>query len=751
MHVPIPEFFTNPAIVAFIRITSLTLLLGGPALAAEPDASLWQSCPVDTLAGKPLAPLPHFPPETRDEIHLSAETVSRTSDDESHFNGHVVMEQNNLRLTTEQLIYTRSRQRIQLDTPLQLQTPELALQAQNGWYRLDDKSGEFMDSHYLLPQQHFRGSAASISLDKAELAKLRQVSITSCPEPSRAWELQTDLLKLDYISDTGTAENALLRFQGVPIFYFPWIRFPLGEARRSGFLMPYFGDSNSRGFEFHVPWYWNIAPNQDAIITPGNLARRGPMLSGKYRYLTHNSKGQLEFDYLPNDQVTDQERYLTKLQNQSDFGPGTRLDLLAQQVSDDEYFRDLGSDISIANTTHLESSLTLSHAEELWSASLRAQSYETLDPTISRINYPYRRLPQVTFHAANSWVDDRLEASMEAEWVRFKHQSDARVEADRSDLYPKITIPLVNSWGYIKPAIGAHISHYEFLDQTQAPIDRSLPVTSVDAGLFLERDLLDGTLIQTLEPRLYYLHVPYEDQSGIPLFDTGALDFNFSQLFSDNRFSGIDRIGDTRQLTTAITSRLIRKSSGDELMALSLGQIHYATDRRVSLTNTTRHNSNSDIIAELSGKLYDWSARTTYQWDNENHTSNRKSLQLHYQSDEKHILNLGYRFRNNSETNAENLEQTDVSFALPLGGHFALLGRWNYSITGQQDIERLAALEYDSCCWAMRLMSQHYLRYDGEYDSAITFQLVLKGLGSVAGQKASKTLTNSILGYQPEY
>jgi len=366
MHAAYPKLLTNPITSTATRTLILHLILAAPVMAAQDSGNLWKSCPVATLSDKALQPLPHFPAESQDEIRISAEEVSKTGADETRFSGAVLLEREGLRLTTEELLYNQPEQRIQLDTELQLHTQELALDALHGWYKLDTKTGQFFQTRYLLPQQHFRGGADIIDIPDEQHAALSRVSITSCPDQSHAWELETDLLNLDYQTQTGTAKDAVLWFQGVPIFYFPWVQFPLGEQRRSGFLMPSFGNSNSRGFELHVPWYWNIAPNQDAIITPGNLGRRGFMLTGQYRYLTHSSNGQLEFDYLPDDQVTNQERHLGKFINHSNLGSGTSMDILAQRVSDDAYLRDLGSDISVTNTTHLESRLNLNHSASLW-------------------------------------------------------------------------------------------------------------------------------------------------------------------------------------------------------------------------------------------------------------------------------------------------------------------------------------------------------------------------------------------------
>ncbi|MDH5734899.1 MAG: LPS assembly protein LptD, partial [Gammaproteobacteria bacterium] len=280
-----------------------------------------------------------------------------------------------------------------------------------------------------------------------------------------------------------------------------------------------------------------------------------------------------------------------------------------------------------------------------------------------------------------------------------------------------------------------------------------LSISSIDTGLFFEREFASH-YIQTLEPRLYYLYIPYEDQSTIPLFDTGQYDFSFAQLFRENRFTGIDRVGDSNQVTLAFTSRLLDKNTGSEFLGISIGQIFYNEDRRVSIDNTVATQNHSDVISELSSQWNNFKSRATVQWNPETREADKQSIQFSYKNDARQIINLGYRFRRDPVDEINNLEQADMSFNLPISNQYSVFSRWNRSLTENRDIETLFGIEYDSCCWAMRILGQRYLKtVDGNdfHDSSIMFQLILKGLGSVSDKEASNIIKQSILGYQSDY
>lgn len=739
--------------------------------ASEPVVSdQWLLCPLNTDLSKQsevslyIAP-ERFDEQQKDETRISAEKIENAASDMTVFSGNVLIERSELRLRADKVVFDRGQQLLNMDGKIHIDANNLAIDGEMGWLNLKDNSGEFKNSRYLIPESHFQGRTPSLKITKDKQTILINSRFSSCFPPKKSadedWYLQTSFLKLDRQEQLGTAKHAVLWFKGVPIFYSPYISFPLGDKRRSGFLMPAFGSSNSRGTELSVPWYWNIAPNHDAIITPRYMAKRGTQLNTNYRYLTQASKGKLDIEYLDKDQLLKDKRYYIKFNNHTDLGEQVDFDINASDASDGEYFRDLGTGIGTTNITHLERKASLKYFNGPWTLNSTAQTYETIDEDIALANRPYRRLPQVTLRGKDNFSDSDIQWSLNSEWVDFKHE-DTSIASNKSigsrfNIYPKLSWPLQGSSWFFTPSAGVRYSQYNITDSSGTKLDvkdRSLSTTSLDAGLFFEREINDNKTIQTLEPRLYYLRVPFKDQSALPLFDTGEYDFTFAQLFRENRFTGVDRIADSDQVTLALSSRFIDKKTGNEFLNMSIGQIFYNENRRVNLTNAIETSTKSDLISEISGRWGNWNSRAAVQWNPEQNKTDKNSAQLRYQGKGNRIFNIAYRFRRDFADETKNLEQTDLAMSWPLNNKYSLLGRWNYSLTEQRDIEVLFGFEYESCCWAMRIISQRYLQdpdNNQPYNSSIMFQLILKGLGSVADKKATSVLKRAILGYQSEY
>ena len=720
---------------------------------SEAPVDIWRTCnPLNSIASH-YQPPPEFSPEDIKSTQISARKVENTTSSVTHFIDDVILLRHQLRLTSDRVTYDKNQELLTIDDRLHIDVENLAIDAQSGSFNLSEKNGQFSDAEYFLPEAHLRGAAPSLSLQGENNLTLEDTYITSCPGERRDWYLQADQLDIDNQQREGTAHDTTLWFKGIPLFYFPWLRFPLGDERRSGFLAPGFGTSDSRGVEFSLPWYWNIAPNQDAIITPRLMSYRGLQLNTYYRFLTHSSSGSAEIEYLDKDKQYEDSRYLAQITDRTQITPGLLFNLKYNDVSDEDYFSDLGSSIQITNITHLESHAKLNYYRGPFTLGLLAQDYKTVDTAIPLDSRPHQRLPQITLDGNDDLGVDWLHWDLSAEWVDFKHESETQVQGQRFDVYPELSLPVERPGWFLKPAVGLHHTEYN-VRENDTELDlatRDLSVVSLDSGLFFERYTDNGNIIQTLEPRIFYLEIPYEDQSDLPLFDTSELDFSFASLYSKNRFSGPDRIGDTRQLTTGVTSRLINRHSGDEYMNFSLGQIHYFTDRRVTLNDAPVEDPESDIISEIGGQYQHWMARNTLQWNQGEDRFDKASLLVRYKSDHRQIVNLGFRSRRDDTQVTGRNEQTDFSFVAPLSDRYTLLGRWNYSITDDEDIESMLALQYDSCCWAMRLLGQRYLTDDETWNESIMFQLVLKGLGSVSDRQATKLLEQSISGYTSEY
>jgi len=726
-------------------------------------AGVASSCPLDSYSAMMYNAPPTFASDALEATDISAQQVKNINKSISIFSGDVLIEQHQLRLKADEVSHNQQTQRLELNNNIHIDTQNMAMNARSGWMNLQTKEGEFIDSQYYLPDTGLSGKTPLFSISADKKTRLLDTQFSTCPPSKLDWHLNTSSLELDQTNATGTAKHTVFWVGGVPIFYFPWIQFPLDDQRRSGFLVPRIGSSSSSGYELSAPWYWNIAANHDALITPSVLTKRGSMLTTEYRYLTRSSTGNLDFEYLNNDKLYNDRRYLLHFTNQTKISSNLNLNLLANEASDADYLSDLGSNINVANITHLEKNAKLSYVNGPWNAGLNAQTFQTIDPTIALENRPYNRLPQITLKAKDELLEmdnSYLLGSINSEWVEFKHDSVNKEQGSRFHIYPKLSLPFEGNAWFIKPGGGYSFTQYNTTNANgdDANLDaRGLSILSLDSGMFFERDINNNAFLQTLEPRLYYLNIPYEDQSQLPVFDTAAQDFTFASLFRETRFNGIDRIGDANQLTVALSSRILNKSNGDELFSMSIGRIYYFDEQRVSLDNSINTSPSSDIITEVGGQFYQWRARATLQWNTDTDTSDKRSVQFSYAASAKAVFNIGYRFFRDPNDEANNLEQTDISFAWPFAQNYSLLSRWNYSLTNKSDVETLVGLQYESCCWALRVLTQRYIRNDTSatnddpYRTSIMLQLVLKGFGSITDKKATTALKNAILGYQPDY
>ena len=695
---------------------------------------------------------PVFKANEQENINISADKTRSDAQGNSTFQGHVVIEKHQLRITADEATYKPETEHIQVKGNVHVDTDSMAIDADSGQLSKEKKSVNFKAVEFQIGDSNMRGKAGSISADKESTTELKQTSITSCALTDPDWRLAADNISLDYEEEYGSADDVVLRFMEVPFLYIPYMEFPIGDRRRSGLLVPEVAYSSSRGGELIVPWYWNIAPNHDAVLAPHYMNRRGTQLDTQYRFLTESSHGQLDASFLSKDKLTQNERYQFQYQQHNHFTQNLNMDIDVQDVSDTEYFNDFSNNLSTTSTTHLTRDLKLNFNTHNWRAHLLAQSFETLDTTILSTERPYRRLPQIQLQGDQPLGNSGLAFTLDSEWVNFGHEDDSVLTGSRFQFKPGLHWLAEGSFWFIDPAVKFSHTQYDVEDGNGIEQDieeRNLSMSSLDAGMFFEREL-DSGLIHTLEPRIYYLNVPYREQSLLPNFDTQSSIFSTALLFRDNRFNGGDRIGDANQLTLALSSRIISSETGDEFLRASIGQISYFEDRRVSLTGIAEYDNKSDFVAELAANLNNWSMSASSQWNTDKNQSQRGNFLLHYQSDSQHIFNLGLRSDHSIDP---EIRQTDVSFIAPINNEFSAFGRWNYSLEHDRDIEAIAGISYDSCCWSVQLMAQRSLKYINnieEYDNAFMVQLVLKGLGSVSGNKVSNALEHHILGYNED-
>jgi LPS-assembly protein len=511
-------------------------------------------------------------------------------------------------------------------------------------------------------------------------------------------------------------------------------------------LAPQIASTRRSGSEILVPFYWNIAPNYDATITPRYLTDRGSQLQTQFRYLTETTDGQAHVEHMSSDTMFNDKRTLLQLRHRSLFLNDWRNRIEFRKVTDNQYFEDLGGSLSLSSITHLNRSINFDFQTDRLSFFGQVQEYQTIDDAILPSEEPYRRMPQLLLSGSwpDKWLGMRL--SFDSELVNFDR--DVGVTGWRLNVAPELELPISRPGWFITPAVAFDYTRYELkntLPGESTSLSRDLPISSLDLGMVLERSMNRSSRnwIQTLEPRMLYVHVPLRDQSDLPVFDTITPDLNLVQLYRKNRFLGVDRIADTDQVSFGLTSRVLDVSSGKEVITATIGQTRYLSASGISLPGETVVTSDtSDFIAEVRFLLFDrLNFDLGHQWGEKDRGTTQSQARLQYRPSDSKILNLSYRFRRDS------LEQGDLSWSWPVSSRWNFVGRYNYSFRDSKALEQFFGLEYESCCWGLRMVSRrHISTRDGSRDSSIGLQLVLKGMTSV-GNAADKMLERGILGY----
>ncbi|WP_114238812.1 LPS-assembly protein LptD [Dyella sp. C9] len=613
---------------------------------------------------------------------------------------------------------------------------------------------------------------------------------STCDVGNHVWEIHAKDIRMDKETGEGVAKDATMYLYNVPFFWLPTFTFPINDDRKTGFLTPSVGNSSVSGFIVSAPYYLNLAPNYDATLDPRIYSDRGVMLASEFRYVVPNSTGQVNFEFLPNDHGTSdpdstedtdgKDRYLFKLNDRTTiYGPwvfNTSINL----ASDRNYLRDFGNDLYTASIGQLSSSAYIQAGgkwgKAYWYTAFGADYYQNVDPSLPDTVVQYKRWPRALFNVSypiNSW----LEVGSNDEAVAFRKENV--VEGNRLDLYPYISADFEGAAWFVRPKVAYRYTAYDLIDNYQqygyqgllasgqtSPFtsnspSRSLPVVDVDSGLIFDRStsLFGTSYTQTLEPRLYYLYVPYRNQNDLPLFDTNLMSFDTWQLFTTNTYSGADRQINANNLSAMLTTRLL-DDNGVERFTASLGQIRYFNQQMVQVPNSNNTVpaptdwSGSDYALDMTTQLNDdWRLTTQYQWNPNTKLTDLGAISIQKRFFGDGIINFSYRYRRTPGSTTALLNQYDTSVVYPISDRWRLIGRWAYSVLDKKTVEALAGVEYDSCCVALRLVGRHYVNtYDyttqlGSANTAVMLEVEFKGMGGFSGQ-SENAIRNGILGFQ---
>ncbi|MCF6758991.1 LPS-assembly protein LptD [Pseudomonas balearica] len=744
--------------------------------------------------------------------------------------GDVVLRQGSIQVEADEASLHQLENRGELTGNVRFRDRDALLVGDRAEIFLDSGEAKVENAEYVVHSGKVRGSAQYAKREETAIIRLKDGTYTSCEPGENSWHLKGNNVTLNPATGFGSATNVTLRVKDVPVFYTPYIYFPIDDRRQSGFLAPSIGSSSDTGLSLQTPYYFNLAPNFDATLYPHLMTDRGLLMGGEFRYLTRSSEGQIGAAYLDdsNDDRKlqseyEDQRWMYSWQNRSGLDSRLLAEVDYTDLSDPYYFQDLHTNLGISQPDFLDQRGTLSWRGDTFTARLNVHAYEAtrvVDTT------PYERLPQLTLDGKLPFQPGGLNFAYKTEFVSFQRDLRSgnfikkdgaptpwydnyvsglnRAEGERIHLEPGVSLPLDWSWGFVKPSIKYAYTQYDLdLDgkglrdlnrqnmQFEDSPDRGVPILSVDSGLYFDRDTqwFGKDYRQTLEPRLFYLYVPKEDQTDIPIFDTSETSFSYSSLWRENRFSGNDRIGDANQLSLGVTNRWI-ESSGFERQRLSIGQAFYFADRKVQMPGIdyrTRKTEQSSVSPYALEYMYrynrDWNFTSTFNWDPDASRTRSGSAMWHYQpaDNPNKIVNIGYRYRNDTMRYDQasgtwtyggdfgtpgqpnyikdyyKINQHDFSFIWPVVPQWSVIGRWQHDYSRSRTLEAFGGFEYDSCCWKLRLINRYWIDYDetslnpdrnDEPDRGIFLQIVLKGLGGVVGNATETFLDKGIQGYR---
>jgi LPS-assembly protein len=713
-----------------------------------------------TVAAAPLhaqtAPAPR-PDESDLPVRIEAEEITGRPDRQLNLERKVEITRGQTGMRADTACYYRVEDEVTASGHVQLWKFGDRYQGDALQLNLETGKGWVLNPTYHLQLSNAQGRAERIDFLSEEEAVVSDGTYSTCEGPNPDWYLKTSTLRLDQSRDLGIAGKTIIYFKGVPIIPAPALTFSLSGARRSGWLPPTVSFGSKGSAEIMLPYYFNIAPNRDLTVFPRLFFDRGLQMGGTFRYLGETSRGpysgETHAEYLPNDRLAHRDRWWVDTLHSQTLAPGWSYGWNAHAASDDQYPSDFSRTVAASAVRQLLREVRTDYNARYWSLNLRVQSYQVLqDPAAANsssplwVTRPYDRLPQLNFHAGRYDVLGGFDWALDAEATRFSHPDDTMVQGNRFVLVPQVSYPFVRPGYFITPKLMLNASRYD-LDHNSAGSNeqsRTVPTFSLDSGLIFERQssLFGRAVTQTLEPRLFYVRTPFEDQSQIPVFDTAVAGFNYAQLFTENRFVGADRVSDANQLTGAVVSRFI-EANGAERLRVAVGSRYYFSDPKVRLNEAEpRNQSRSDALFAAYGRISDtWSFDTGVQYDAQGRSLYSSNAGVQWQPGPLKVLNAEYRYQRDSFRNA------DVSAQWPLSMRWYGVGRVSYSLRDKKLLESLVGLEYKADCWVFRFGASRFVTASQKTSTPVFFQIELNGLSRLGFGNPLESFSRSIPGY----
>lgn len=738
------------------------------------------------LAEEPRAPVQQAQPEDG-PVFVEADKLTGDKKNQVEATGNAVLLKTDQTVRADRLLYDQETGDLDGAGSVVVEQKGSTISGPHLELNLDTHAGYMEQPVFFLKENDGRGKGDMLHIQDQRHYTLDNASYTTCPIGQEDWMMKMSSLEIDREEQVGVARHAWVEFMNVPILYSPWMDFPLNDQSKTGFLSPIIGGTTKGGSEVTLPFYWNLAPNYDMTIAPRIMTKRGVMLGNEFRYLEPGIRGEVNVDVLPNDVLANKNRARFGLKHAQVLGGGFSGQINFNRVSDSAYYRDLSSQMNVTSQVNLLQDASVSYGGGWWSSVARVQRYQTLQDPLAPIGVPYARLPQLTFNAGKNY--DGANVAVTGEYVSFSHPT--AVNGQRLVVAPSVSYPMIKEAGYyLTPKLTVHATSYAMGANNAALLpdaSRLLPLLSLDSGAVFERDLnLFGTsYLNTLEPRAYYVYVPYKNQDLLPVYDSAQAPFSFVQMFSENRFFGNDRIGDANQLTLAVISRFLSQDDGSEHLKLTVGERFSFSTPQVNLVAPTTTTNKSDIMLAASGRINSaLSFESELQYSPALSRIQHYNIAARYRPEVGKVLNLGYRFISDSlgalipgvvtptgtavingvvyqtvggmpyttlggnsySVASPGLRQINVSGQWPLSRHWHAVGQWNYSFLDQRLLSGVAGLEYEQSCWMLRLVAHSFTVGTQQTSTGIFLQLELNELVKV-GSDPLTLLKQSVPGY----
>ena len=690
------------------------------------------------------------PVDTDNSTYVEADKMFGDSTYETVLEGNVELKRDSLTLRADRLRYSPLTDRASATGNVSLQQPGLQVTGPAGSVKLGSRETQIKQPLFQIDQLKGKGKAEELIFDGVDTFTLKEPKYTVCPicKPNEVenadWYVEAEELELDQSAQVGRAKKARVVFQDVPILAIPYLSFPTSNRRKSGFLAPSFGSTSRSGTEVIAPYYWNIAPNRDVTLYPKVITRRGVQLGSETRYLGQQNEGALNLDYLPKDRKTDEDRYAVSFKHQ--FAQNNlRAGLNLNQVSDDEYFVDFSRTQTIASQRVLLQEAYAGYRGNGWDSSVRAVRHQTLQIEGDMLVEPYDRMPEVTLESYPKAVGP-VYLSGHVQHTQFT--SNTRPEGARTVAKGRVEFPFLRPSYSVKTALSVQSNNYNLTNTNpnqNANPSSIVPTFSMDGAVYFDRQttLFGQPVVQSLEPRLFYLYTPEKDQDDQPLFDTTLSGQGFSRIFSENRYVGQDRVGDANQITAGATSRFVDEKTGAEQLRIDVGQRFYLTNPTILIPNEPELDDDSDFFISTKGQVTNnLSVDFFGQYDASSGRNEKSNITFSFSPEKGKQLNAGYRYTRNL------IDQWDVSGQWPLGKGWSSVGRLNYSVLESRSIETIFGVEYNEDCWVARFVGQRFAVAPSQSTTSLFFQLELIGLGQL-GANPIELLSRKVPGYRP--